>query len=158
MNIGPYRFILGASLCSLLAMTNALACSCMPHPEDPEAAVKQAWPEADAIVSGTVVSSSIVKETEGVEQVEVVLEVRRRWKGPAGPRLKVRTPTSSAACGYNFEQQRQYVVFARRDPASNVYSTGLCSLTQPAIDTAPLAEALGRMELKEDAADRAVQK
>lgn len=153
-----HHLIFTAALCGLLAASGVLACSCMAYPEDPETAVQQAWPQADAIVSGTVVSSSTVKEAEGVEQVEVVLEVRRRWKGPAGQQLKVRTATSSAACGYNFEQQTQYIVFARRDPASNVYSTGLCSLTQPAIDTASLAEALGRMELKADAADRALQK
>jgi len=153
-----HRLICTAALCGLLATSGVLACSCMPYPDDPDAAVKQAWPQADAIVSGTVSSSSTVKESDRVEHVEVVLEVRRRWKGSVGQQLKVRTAADSAACGYNFEQGRQYLVFARRDPASNVYSTGLCTLTQPAIDTAPLAEALGRMELKEDAADRAVQK
>ena len=131
------------------AAATAWACSCMPYPDDPRAAVQRAWDQSDAVLSGEVIAQRPVAIEGAPAAIEVTFNVARRWKGPQGTQLKIRTADNSAACGYPFEAGAQYLVFASRDPESGHYSSGLCSLTRPLADARALVRVLDeRMESK----------
>ena len=139
--------LLSATLLPVLLAGVAWACSCRPFPDDPKAAIEQAWSQSDAIVSGTVVALDTETSAERGEVVIATFQVARAWKGPKGPQFKVQTSTSSAACGYTFEANRQYLVAASQD--GDRYLTGLCSLTRPLEEARALVRVLdARTEAK----------
>jgi len=128
--------------CALLMLSaDAWSCSCMPYPEDPAEAARKAWSQSDAIVSGKVVEQRPVAGGDAPEAIEVTIAVKRRWKGPKAATLRIRTPESSAACGYGFQTGRDYVVFAVR-AADDEYTTHLCSLTRPLREASKYVSAL----------------
>jgi hypothetical protein len=132
--------------CALLAVlcagATAWACSCLPYPDDPREAVQRAWDQSDAVLSGTVSAQRPISAADAPSGIEVTLDVARRWKGPDGTQMKIRTSDSSASCGYSFETGAQYLVFASRDSENGQYSTGLCSLTRPLADARALVRVL----------------
>jgi hypothetical protein len=131
------------------AAATAWACSCMPYPDDPREAVQRAWDDSDAVLSGEVTGQRPIAVEGEPRAIEVTFDVARRWKGPDGAQVRIRTADNSAACGYNFDTGAQYLVFASRDAQSGHYSTGLCSLTRPLADARALVRVLdARMESK----------
>lgn len=149
-----------AAICGLSLPTGAWACSCMPYPADPQLAVEQAWKQADTIVRAKVRSKRLIPDRRHRDAVEVVLDVKQRWKGANLGKLRVRTPRTSAACGYNFDRKWEYLVFVSRNPATNEYSASLCSLTRPVRERGAreLMSALDKVAETENTARREAQK
>ena len=93
-----------------------------------------------AVFEGTV--TEIRKpQGEGEGNHEVVLQVGRRFKGAEDDTVTVTTASSSAACGYNFEQGGTYLVYAGE--AEGQLSVSLCSRTARSEDAAADFAALG---------------
>lgn len=113
------------TLALVLAPAPARACSCMEI--GPEEAVEQ----SDAIFEGRVVGVSPAQGEIGPGDNEVVLRVVRAWKGVPQDeeQVTVRTASNSAACGYNFEPDRSYLVYASESSDGSL-RVSLCSRTQ----------------------------
>jgi hypothetical protein len=94
--------------------------------------------EAVAVFSGKVVQTS--QESEGIMRVDLI--TKKKWKGRVSEKISVYTPDDSAACGYPFQKEVEYLVFATEDPSTknqtdkSLLHVSLCSLTKPLSDAA----------------------
>lgn len=95
------------------------ACSCV-QPGTPSTELNQ----SDAVFSGTVTD---IRST-GQYSVAVRFDVTEVWAGPVTPTITVSTADNSAACGYPFEEDEQYLVYATGS-AGTQYGVSLCSRT-----------------------------
>ncbi len=70
-----------------------------------------------------------IKDSPLTEPIEVIFQVEQAWKGVSKAKVSIFTAKDSAACGYAFNMDESYLVYA------SVYegklTTGLCSLTKP---------------------------
>lgn len=116
----------------------AYACSCLP-PGPP----RDALASSDAVFAGRVVklSAPLGDVVSSVDPVSVTFEVSRSWKGAQAQTVVVKTASSSASCGFNFEQGREYLVYA--GTADGELQAGLCSRTQALATAAEDLAALG---------------
>lgn len=106
-------------------INNAHACSCIapPGPED-------ARDEASAVFSGIVTSvneGNALGGFGGFEMKNVELMVTKVWKGVSEGQVAVQTSASSASCGFNFEQNEEYIVYANE--VDGTLNVSLCSRT-----------------------------
>ena len=112
----------------------AMACSCMSPPPF-EKSVKQ----ADAVFVGEVASSAPVDGRQrfmGMMSDELVaygFAVEEVVAGDVGSSVEVITHSSSATCGFPFQEGDRYVVFA--DEREGRLETYLCSRTEPINET-----------------------
>ncbi len=81
----------------------AYACSCM------GVSTQRALSSSDAVFSGEVVD--LQKGTLAGND-PATLQVSEAWKGTDQRTLEVRTPSQGSACGYNFKEGQEYLVFA----------------------------------------------
>ena len=94
------------------------------------------------VFAGRVTSMTIDRENpvilSSADLVTVEFQVSQVWKGPQGEVLTVRTEWSEISCGYEFEEGRSYIVYARDG------RTGFCTRTAPTwraiVDFAALGE------------------
>lgn len=107
------------------------ACSCV-RPGSPIEELEK----SDAVFAGTVVNIDIpslqkAKQQFGLgssmDSVEVTFNVSEVWKGPKNKTITIKTARSSASCGYNFEQGKEYFVYANENDKD--LSVSLCSRT-----------------------------
>jgi len=70
----------------------------------------------------------------------VNFQVEQVWKGTLDQNELIHTAGSDAACGYYFEQGKEYVVYGYGQDSINVSS---CSLTSPFVDSYATLSALG---------------
>lgn len=121
MATGLGRVVAGLLLVTLMLGTasGVWACSCVP-PGDPMAEMEQ----ATAVFAGRVYS---MERSGG--SVWVHFELSQVWKGPYQSILTVRTNDSSAACGFEFAQDQNYMVYASGE--TNDLQVSLCSRTRP---------------------------
>lgn len=118
--------VLALAVAGVAASSNdARACSCR------ELSPAEAREGADAVFEGRVEAIS-ASESSGVgpAPMHVTLRVVRTWKGVDQERVVVRTASSGAMCGYPFEPNRSYLVYAHRTDDHGL-RTGLCDRTQP---------------------------
>lgn len=103
--------------------SSAFACSCM-MPES----VQQSIDDASAVFLGTVKDVS----AENDFRTTVTIAVKKEWKGSvsAGKNVKVSTANDSAACGYQFEEGAEYLVYAYNNEQTGDLSVSLCSATK----------------------------
>jgi hypothetical protein len=98
------------------------ACSCAVSGSPAEALDR-----ADAVFAGEVVSVRVGRSSlltySSADPVSVKFNVSRVWKGPRSDTITIKTVRSEVSCGYEFEEGRKYVVYARNG------ETGLCSRT-----------------------------
>ncbi len=80
----------------------ASACSCM-APGTPA----EEFANYDVVFQGEVIN---VNEN-GMSNL-VTFDVEKSWKGVWGEEIKINTAKDSAGCGYNFEEDKSYVVYA----------------------------------------------
>lgn len=124
------------ALGSLFATSVAAACSCAPPP-----------PPRDALKASTAVFSGKVTDIEkiGDFQIAATIEVASAWKGVKGKSVRVVTANQSAACGFNFEKGKQYLVYASemKQGDGKVLSTNLCTRTAALKDAKKDLEELG---------------
>ena len=86
----------------------AYACSCAMPPGSQDALA-----DSDAVFSGEVVAveqGTATARSWGYDAA--TLRVSEVWKGPGRAALEVKTPSQGSACGYHFEEGREYLVYA----------------------------------------------
>ena len=97
----------------------AFPCSCLEPPPPAEA-----YEEADAVFSGQV--TNIVVDESGYYH-EVTFQIIDVWKGEDSEEMTVLTETYSDACGYNFQINNEYLVYAYTYASGNY--TNICTRT-----------------------------
>jgi len=102
---------------------SALACSCM-MPES----VQQSVDDSSAVFLGTVEKISKTNQWE----TSVTINVQEEWKGDVsvGADVTVVTANDSAACGYQFTEDAEYLVYAHRNETTGKLGVSLCSSTK----------------------------
>ena len=132
MNANEWGAILAiACLTASFAITGlpkAFACSCMTSPPS------KAFEQSAAVFTGTV--ASIQQDDYGKI---VHFDAERAWKGISDNTVTVTTASMSDSCGYDFEQDKEYLVYAYDTPLK----VSLCGRTQPVADAYVDLAALG---------------
>ncbi|MFC1610805.1 hypothetical protein ACFL6C_07595 [Myxococcota bacterium] len=120
-----------AAAVSMLAVPvgSAHACSCA-QPGTPE----EALAASDAVFRGKVTeidkaSAGCGGEMSSADPDYVTLDVSTVWKGEVGKTTEVTTATSDASCGYTFDLNEEYIVYAKA--GSDDLHVSLCSRTRP---------------------------
>ena len=103
----------------VIALVNPLQEKCMSFPKCRED--QHVDPNTCQCASGPQIITS--SDLMGVR-----FEVSQTWKGEQTNELTVYTESSGASCGYEFEQGKEYLVFASKGEGK--LRTGLCSETQ----------------------------
>jgi hypothetical protein len=114
------------------------ACSCVP-----------AGPPADELARSSAVFSGKVSSKHvplfvlqpSIDPVQVTFNVSRVWKGPAFQTLVVHTGVDGGSCGYGFQDDQEYLVYAFGEEGH--LRVSLCSLTKPLANAAEDLSALG---------------
>lgn len=102
------------------------ACSCLARDESNLVGqtVSENFRQATAIFTGRVLQ---VNRKNNQPNVTVKLAVQKRWKGKISNEIKIVTAADSAACGFNFEVGKTYLVYASETDGK--LSTDICSRT-----------------------------
>lgn len=113
----------------LLYSTAVSACSCAP-PGTPQEELNR----SDAVFAGQVesIQDSLTSGFMGPGQdYDVTFDIMRVWKGPETDTLKVKTSSSSASCGYSFQEGEDYLVYANEEyqVEDGDLTVSLCSRT-----------------------------
>lgn len=108
-------------LATMIPIAPAYACSCAAPPSALEALA-----QASAVFTGRVVG---IDTPAGYEPLRVDFEVETVWKGPVEAQVEIRTARDSAACGFAFEKNASYLVYAYE--ADGDLHTNLCSRSAP---------------------------
>ena len=132
----PTRVLAGfASVVLLIAGLVALlpdcayACSCAMPPGTQKERAERALSSSEAVFSGRV--TAIEKEVATRRHpgtATATLRVSQLWKGPERATLEVSTASQESACGFPFEEEREYLVYAYGKLDLKV---DLCSETKP---------------------------
>jgi hypothetical protein len=108
-------FALVLALSTLAFGSTALACKCAPH------SVAEGLNDAAAVFEGRVVSIEDVTEgtDPAVAKKRVTLSIVRVWKDLEDVEtVTLTTNAESAACGFQFERDTSYLVYANRSEQS----------------------------------------
>ena len=109
----------------LLPPQCAHACTCAMPPGSQDALAA-----SDAVFSGEVVAVEQGTSTARSWGYDTAtLRVSEAWKGAGRGTLQVRTPSSGAACGYHFEEGREYLVYAYNGKQG--FEVDACGATEP---------------------------
>ena len=135
-----------AAFAVLLALPQTcFACSCLTPPPPTEAAA-----DAAAVFQGAVIRVEQVRGNTGAAHRRVTLRVSKVWKGNVTSETLVYTVNDSAACGINFQQGIEYVIYASVANGTDFWGvpadslvTGLCDRTRPVAEAADDLAALG---------------
>ncbi|MFD1737931.1 hypothetical protein ACFSCX_15445 [Bacillus salitolerans] len=102
------------------------ACSCVQPPP-----VTKEVERSSAVFSGKMIErkDSIKEHTSSGDPVEITFEIYKTWKGITETKVTFYTARSSASCGYPFEANQEYLVYATEDNQGKL-SVNLCSLTK----------------------------
>ena len=123
---------------------SALACTCIGRP----GTLTEEYGWADTVFLGSV--RTVVQPT-GWNHLLVELQVESTWKGDPGALVFVITELSSAACGVEFQEGENWVVFATDVVHEGVtgFYTYLCTLTTPEEYAADIIFELGPVSVRE---------
>jgi hypothetical protein len=122
------KFLMIASFLVLVFYAEkAYACSCIaPDPnKSTEQQVAEGYQKSDAVLKAKVLSVSTDRKTF---KKNVKLLLIKSWKGKFAKTVIITTNLSSAACGFDFEAGKKYIIYAYRD-SNKKLSTNLCSRT-----------------------------
>lgn len=123
-NLSVMRRLAVATALLLLAAPDADACRCAQQPLD------EAFDRAEIVLVGEITGVRTVEEASGGDHLEVAVEPRfrqgRPFKGDLAG-LTLATATHSAACGVPVETGETYLVFATRQPGSDLAWFTTCS-------------------------------
>ncbi|SFL75330.1 hypothetical protein SAMN03159341_109151 [Paenibacillus sp. 1_12] len=103
------------------------ACSCAKKPS-----VQEELERKSAIFAGKVIKLSGPRLgffNSSADPLTVTFAVSTVWKGETRAELNVSTPMSDSSCGYSFEMNREYLVYASSD-GSGKHTTMLCDGTK----------------------------
>ena len=116
--------VFAACLAALAPTSVAEACSCMRQsPEEAAAA-------ADAIFEARILEVNPPPAGDQSSPIRVRVRVSTQWKGIESEELVLHTAPNSARCGYNFEQDQVYLIYAQLDEETGTPLVSLCSRTQ----------------------------
>jgi hypothetical protein len=122
------------------APNSVYACSCAMSPS-----VQEELQRKTAVFSGKVVKLSGSGKgfiRSSADPVAVTFEVDQVWKGEVKPKLIVNTAMSSASCGYEFQMNTDYLVYANSD-GNGKQTTIICDRTKPIADSTEDLAVLG---------------
>lgn len=128
------KWILAAVVLIGLSSNVALACSCRNRHDEPRVAVSASFERASIVFIGRVESKEKFRPKEAdahMEYERTQFYVVQSWKGEKATRVYVETSITCCMCGYLFEKDRLYLVFASPSSDSGYYATSLCSGTKP---------------------------
>jgi hypothetical protein len=116
------RAIAAALVVGLIA-GSAYACSCI-APGPP----KESLEKAHAVFSGKVTKI----EKVGDFQIAVTLDVEAAWKGIDKNEVVLYTANDGAACGYGFEKEKTYLIYAYQTKRGEEkqLETNICTRTR----------------------------
>ena len=124
----------------LLPPKCAHACSCAMPPGSQDALA-----DSDAVFSGEVVAVEQGTSTARSWGYDTAtLRVSEAWKGAGRGTLEVRTPSQGTACGYHFEEGREYLVYAYTGKQG--LEVNSCGATEPLSGAGADLAALGEGE------------
>jgi hypothetical protein len=126
----------------------ASACSCaMPG------SVEEELKQKTAVFSGKVIdinrSSNVFLQSS--EPVQVLFEVNEVWKGSNKSQVIVHTGSDSASCGFEFELNKEYIVYAYGENGD--LGTGLCERTKLLSEASEDKELLGSGNIPTESVD-----
>ena len=107
----------------------ASACTCTSASSNGQRGIESELSSSEAVFSGEVVGFEKGSSIAAPWPTEAVsFQVSQVWKGPERETLEVSTATQESACGYVFEEGREYLIYAngRQD-----LEVDLCSRTRP---------------------------
>ena len=149
------RRTITAVVCSLFALgvhSGARTCSCFHM--GPEGDYRGQLGNTDAVFRGTVLR---VQELTGIPGRDlqrsplrlVVFQVSGAWKGMNEQVAYVFTQRDGTACGYPFEEGKEYVVWAVRDDVDvpGELATGTCRSTREVQNASEQLKQLGKPKL-----------
>jgi hypothetical protein len=100
----------------------SLACTCT------EQTVSEAFAEAEAVFMGKVASIKYLDDRSGwirEPRVVVTFNVFAYWKGDVGRKIILHTYQEYSSCnGFNFEQGKEYIVYATKSPGNRWLNGG----------------------------------
>jgi hypothetical protein len=139
-------------------------CTCLPPPEPRTPAEARAYVAgAAAVFVGTVVRveqprlRALAERGPAADVVTVVLQVRARWRGPAGDRAVVVTASRATMCAVDFVVGQSYFVVAgERGAPTGPAGVWPCGHTRPAAAARTIRKLLGRPLPAHTAAERGV--
>ncbi|MEM1127960.1 MAG: hypothetical protein AAGI71_15030 [Bacteroidota bacterium] len=111
-------------------------CTCVTPRDAPlDVQVRGALQGSDVVFAGRVVSGRVLEGTPLGISREYLFQVTEQWKGDPPTVLRVRTGAGGGDCGYPFELDRPYLVYANRGSPDTPYAemliTDICRRTAP---------------------------
>jgi len=118
----------------LMGVEAGQACTCMAP-----ATAAEAFHKSSAVFRGKVtrIYRSFL-DTAGITRTgnyRVKFEVTKRWKGSQSKSIVVITRLSGEACGFPFEEKKEYLVYVAAGPAN--IETGICTGTKSIVGAEP---------------------
>ena len=114
----------------LMIVNPGQACTCMAP-----ATAAEAFEKSSTIFRGKVTKIyQSLWDTAGITRTgnyRVKFEVTRRWKGSQSRSIVVVTRLSGEACGFPFEEKKEYLVYVAPGPAN--IETGICTGTKSVV-------------------------
>ena len=111
------------------AAASASMCTCV----EPKRPTCEVWWQTSAIFTGRVTRiDTVTEEVNGESIVKnlVTMRVQDRWRGLQGKReVVVATGAGGGDCGFQFETNQTYLVYANQSVQTGRYETGICSRT-----------------------------
>jgi hypothetical protein len=104
----------------LFSQIEVFACSCNHAFLEP---LKTRLFISNAVFSGEVIEINKIFRERHTSIVKI--KVKEFWKGQMSKEVTINTRSSSAACGYEFEVGKSYLIFAKSSDDGNL-TTGLC--------------------------------
>ena len=119
------------------APSPCLGCNCLPLGSALEQLERQ-----DAVFSGSVIEIIMVED----ELLSIKFDVIDVWKGVEGKEITVYTGSHDGICGYNFQMNKDYLVYANWNNEAKrlgIIGVSLCSRTRLLIEASEDLSELG---------------
>lgn len=120
------------------------ACSCIPSDS-----VRQELALSDVVFTGKVlqlIDKNKEKPTKSsADPIAVHLQVKEIWKGLKESEVIIYTERDTASCGFPFEKNQEYIVYAMEDDGE--LRASICSRTAPLLAAPEDIEELGKGQL-----------
>jgi hypothetical protein len=108
----------------IFSITETFACSCIETNESLSKKVEKAFNQSDLIIRGKVVEILIVSKAKMKSSADPIIykfEIINTIKGKTEKEIiEIASETSGVSCGYKFELDKSYLVYARK---SNHFSS-----------------------------------
>ncbi|MEO9363693.1 MAG: hypothetical protein ABI348_07315 [Nitrososphaera sp.] len=114
-----------ANLSLLADKHHAYACTCVS-----QESTEQTFQKSVAVFTGKIVSIKPIDKSSH-PSVETTFTVNKAWKGvPENQGAVIVTP-DDLSCGYGFQENREYLVYANGGSANKTLDVGMCLGTKP---------------------------